>query len=82
MKSNEPMEMSHVFGAFEGTTILNGDAETAAIYARVRWRLESQGLRIPENDIWIAAASIQARLPLITRDLHFQRIPELTVLAY
>ncbi len=58
-------------------TLLHGDGNTAVIYAGLRRDLERKGKMIPQNDLWIAAASIQADVPLITRDQHFRRISQL-----
>jgi len=32
---------------------------------------------IPDNDLWIAAMALQHDLLLITRDQHFERVPQL-----
>jgi tRNA(fMet)-specific endonuclease VapC len=82
MKTRRPGEMNRIFRALEGISILNADAATAEIYARLRWQVEQDGFPIPQNDLWIAAVSIQAGVPLVTRDRHFRRIPELKVLEY
>jgi tRNA(fMet)-specific endonuclease VapC len=35
------------------------------------------GKPIPDNDLWIAALCVQHNLTLISRDPHFDRIPQL-----
>jgi len=75
-------EMDKILEALKGISILNGNALTAAIYAELRFALEQQGNRIPENDLWIAAVSLQANIPLVTRDEHFLRVPQLKALIY
>jgi tRNA(fMet)-specific endonuclease VapC len=55
--------------------ILPVDAETAQRYAEIRHELRSRGTPIPSNDIWIAALSLQYRLPILSRDRHFSLIP-------
>jgi predicted nuclease of predicted toxin-antitoxin system len=35
-----------------------------------------KGRPLPENDIWIAALSLQHNLILVTRDAHFQQVVE------
>jgi tRNA(fMet)-specific endonuclease VapC len=82
LKTTRLGEMNKISVALEGVSILDGDADTAGIYARLRWRLEEEGIPIPQNDLWIAAASIRAGVPLITRDRHFRRVSGLTVLEY
>jgi predicted nucleic acid-binding protein len=54
--------------------VLSPDVETARIYAQVRRQLKRAGTPIPENDIWIASLSIQHRLPIASRDDHFDRV--------
>ena len=53
---------------------------TALIYAGIHRDLERRGVLIPVNDIWIAAMCIEAELPVLTRDAHFDRVPDLTVI--
>jgi predicted nucleic acid-binding protein len=51
--------------------------ETAEHYARLFVQLKTAGTPVPINDLWIAALSLEHDLTLVTRDLHFQRIPQL-----
>jgi predicted nucleic acid-binding protein len=53
-------------------------AETAAAYAALRVALRQQGTPIPANDAWIAALAVQHRMPVLSRDRHFDVVPELT----
>ncbi len=53
---------------------------TPLIYAGVYRDLEKRGSLIPINDIWIAAVCIEAQLPVLARDSHFHRVPNLTVI--
>jgi predicted nucleic acid-binding protein len=46
----------------------------AEVYARERSLLRSNGLLIPDNDIWIAATAIAHNLQLVSGDEHFARI--------
>jgi predicted nucleic acid-binding protein len=50
---------------------------TADIYAAIQVQLRAQGTPIPTNDIWIAAQALEHGLTLLTRDRHFERIPQL-----
>jgi len=45
--------------------------ETAVVYAAVRVALKLAGHPIPANDAWIAALALQHRLPVLSRDEHF-----------
>jgi predicted nucleic acid-binding protein len=52
-------------------------------YAASSRTLRSQGVRIGDNDIWIAATAREAAEPLVTRDVdRFRRIPGLDVRSY
>lgn len=55
--------------------------ETAAeAYGRIRAELESKGEMIENNDLWIAAHAVAARLILVTNnEREFRRVRELKV---
>ena len=50
---------------------------TAEHYARLFVQLKRAGTPIPDNDVWIAAMVLEHNLTLITRDRHFECIPQL-----
>lgn len=54
--------------------VLPCDTSTAKHYSLIKHKLKERGRPIPENDIWIAAVAIQYKLPLISRDQHFQNV--------
>jgi len=51
-------------------------AETTVPYAALRARLKRVGRPIPANDAWIAALAMQYRLPILSRDEHFDELSE------
>ena len=51
--------------------------ETAIAYAALRVVLKRSGRPIPANDAWIAALALQHRLPVLSRDGHFDVVPNL-----
>lgn len=51
--------------------------ETAVAYADLRVALKRTGRPIPANDAWIAALALQHRLPVLSRDQHFDSVPDL-----
>ncbi len=57
--------------------VLLPSRETAEHYARLFVQLKRAVTPIPDNDLWIAALALEHDLLLITRDQHFQRIPQL-----
>lgn len=81
-KASNPREKEKILNALAGIDIINGDSTTSAIYANVRFDLEKRGEMIPQNDIWIAAISIQKNVPLVTSDPHFRRVRGLKLLEY
>lgn len=51
--------------------VLDVTDETTVSYAQLRTALKRSGRPIPANDAWIAALAIQHRLPILSRDQHF-----------
>jgi tRNA(fMet)-specific endonuclease VapC len=49
-------------------------AETTVPYAALRAMLKRLGRPIPANDAWIAALAVQYRLPILSRDEHFDEL--------
>ena len=63
--------------AKETVEVLLPGRETAEHYARLFVQLKRAGSPVPDNDLWIAALALEHDLTLITRDRHFDRIPQL-----
>jgi tRNA(fMet)-specific endonuclease VapC len=57
--------------------ILTVTEETAIAYAALRLELRRLGRPIPANDVWIAALALQHRLPVLSRDEHFDVVPDI-----
>jgi len=57
--------------------VLMPGRETAEQYARLFVQLKRAGTPVPDNDLWIASLALEHDLFLVTRDRHFQRIPQL-----
>ena len=51
-------------------------AETTLPYASLRATLKHLGRPIPANDAWIAALAMQHGLPILSRDEHFDALPD------
>ncbi|HEX7480720.1 MAG TPA: type II toxin-antitoxin system VapC family toxin [Polyangiales bacterium] len=60
-----------------GVDPLFADDVTTRHYAAVYRQLRAQGTPIPTHDLWIAALALQHELVLVTRDAHFDRLPQL-----
>ena len=48
--------------------------DTSIYYAAIRSELRASGSPIPANDAWIAALAREHRLPIVTRDTHFDNV--------
>lgn len=57
--------------------VLFATEATTHHYAALFGQLRTQGTPIPTNDIWIAALALENGLALVTRDTHFDHIPQL-----
>ena len=63
--------------------ILEINADVCWEYGRAFRFLSDNGLLIGGNDLWIAAAALAYRVPVVTRnERHYQRVPGLSVLTY
>lgn len=81
--STKERELSRVF--FELVSIcevLPIDYKAAEQYAVVRAHLKASGNPIPSNDLWIAAATLARKGPLLTRDGHFSKVPGVRVVNW
>jgi predicted nucleic acid-binding protein len=56
--------------------------ETTVAYAALRVDLKRSGRPIPANDAWIAAMALQHRLPVLSRDAHFDAVPGLVRVSW
>jgi tRNA(fMet)-specific endonuclease VapC len=65
------------FLASERVSVLFADEATTHIYAALFADLRRAGTPIPTNDLWIAALVVQYDLVLLSRDQHFDRLPQL-----
>jgi predicted nucleic acid-binding protein len=62
--------------------VLPAVEETAVHYASIRRQLKRAGALLPANDVWIAALARQHELPVLSRDAHFDAVPDLTRLSW
>jgi predicted nucleic acid-binding protein len=61
----------------EASLVLPIDLATTGHYAAVRDELRARGTPLPENDVWIAALARQHGLAVVSRDAHFDHVPQL-----
>jgi len=55
---------------------------TCNVFADICTQLKADGRPIPSNDIWIAAIVRQEKLPLISRDQHFDQVAKLQRISW
>ena len=65
-----------ILSALLDQTITPHVAET---YGRLKATLETRGLVLQDNDLWIAATTLNLGGVLVTRDQAFKQVPGLTV---
>ncbi len=61
-------------GLLHDCMVLDIQEPTTHHYAEIILELKRNGKPIPTNDIWIAALCRQHRLPLLSRDRHFDLV--------
>jgi predicted nucleic acid-binding protein len=57
--------------------IITADADVARKYGFIFLSLEKRGVKIPINDVWIAACCMEVGGVLLTRDRHFEHIEQI-----
>lgn len=81
LKSNSPeAAWNAVLGVVGDVEVFGVSSVTPLTYAKLYRELELRGSLIPVNDIWIAATCLEAQLPIVARDAHFNRVPGLKVI--
>jgi tRNA(fMet)-specific endonuclease VapC len=79
---NKEQTLQDVYKFLQVCSLLTPDETTADWYGQVKAALAKAGTPIPQNDIWIAAMALEHNLPLVTRDAHFSKVPDLSVLNW
>jgi len=72
--ANPEKNLQKIAAAIHNCKLLTIDAVTAELFVTIKLSLFAKGNPIPENDIWIAASSLQHQLPVYTNDKHFLEI--------
>jgi len=69
------------FLGLPGVEVLWATEATIHHYVALYRQLRSQGVAIPTHDLWIAGLVLEHDLQLMSRDKHFERLPQIPVLA-
>ena len=57
--------------------VINVNADVARKYAAIYLSLQRKGIKIPINDVWIAASCMEVGGTLLTRDRHFEVVDQI-----
>jgi tRNA(fMet)-specific endonuclease VapC len=80
-KSTRKEENIKLFGNFISEyPIISINPDISRTYGKIKAELVSNGINIPENDLWIAATAVINDYRLITYDKHFSSISRLRLL--
>ena len=82
LRGNRPRENQLLLDAFLDEPMvreLELNRKVARRYGTLFAKLRSAGTPIPVNDVWIAAAAMEAGSRLVTFDRDFERVPGLSV---
>ena len=61
--------------------IIEIDADVARKYGIIYLALVKKGLKIPINDVWIAASSMEVGGVLLTTDKHFEHVEQIEIIS-
>lgn len=78
-KYRENIKELEEFLSAPGIEVLPVGRQTADCYAFIRRDLQTLGLAIPANDLWIAAGAMELGLRLLTADRHFTSVRQIQV---
>jgi tRNA(fMet)-specific endonuclease VapC len=82
-QSRHRIELSNWLEAFlQQAELLFIGRATLPRYAEVRQQLKKDGAPLPGNDCWIAALAKEHRLPIVSRDKHFDSVKDLRRISW
>jgi predicted nucleic acid-binding protein len=82
-RSRDRVKLGNLLSQMEAEAeILHVDPQTAWHYATIREELRRDGRPIPQNDTWIAAIARQHELPIVSRDAHFDYVPNVRRISW
>ena len=74
--------IQRIFSFLVDAELVPCDVETSQLYGEIKAALRTKGSPIPENDIWIAASAKQHELTLVTRDRHFEKVDDVSLVRW
>jgi len=61
--------------------VIDVDSDVARKYALICLSLQRRGIKIPINDVWIAACCMEIGGVLLTRDKHFELVDQIEAIV-
>lgn len=60
--------------------LLDVTKDVAQNYGRLKYELQAKGTIIPENDMWIGSIALTNGMTVLTKDKHFEKIPDVRII--
>ncbi len=76
---NKELHLKQLNAFSKTCSILPITESTSKIYGKIKAQLKTKGKPIPENDIWIAAHSIEHNSILLSNDAHLKLVEGLSI---
>ena len=61
--------------------VVDVSADVARKYAMIYLSLQKKGIKIPINDVWVAACCMEVGGALLTRDKHFESVDQIEAMV-
>jgi len=61
--------------------VIDVNTDVARKYAMIYLSLQKKGIKIPINDVWIAACCMDVGGTLLTRDKHFELVDQIEAMV-
>ena len=61
--------------------VIDVNTDVARKYAMIYLSLQKKGMKIPINDVWIAACCMEVGGTLLTRDKHFELVDQIEAMV-
>jgi predicted nucleic acid-binding protein len=61
--------------------VIDVNTDVARKYAAIYLALQKKGIKIPINDVWIAACCMEVGGILLTRDKHFESVDQIEAMV-
>lgn len=77
-----PDRVARLDDRLRSVLIVPYDMAVCKVYAEIKARLETDGKKIEDNDLWIAACAVRHSIPLVSNNRsHFERVPGLHLIS-